>query len=90
MSELRRLFKLFYSVYCNDVKFRILEALARREGVSMRELARIVGICHKNLNKYLEELCKNGIVEYFMANPRMRVYRLSRECEILKELFKKG
>jgi len=88
LSESERLFKLFSSVYCEDVKFMILEALSVREGTSMRELARTVGIHHKNLSKYLEELSGKGALESFEVNPRMRVYRLSRECEFLRGFFK--
>jgi DNA-binding HxlR family transcriptional regulator len=88
LSESEMLFKLFSSVYCEDVKFRILEALSVREGTSLRQLARVVGIHHKNLSKYLEELSRKGVVESFEINPRMWVYRLSRECEFLREFFK--
>jgi len=60
LSESEMLFKLFSHLYCEDIKFMILEALSVREGASMRELARIVGIHHKNLSKYLEELIGGG------------------------------
>ena len=85
---LRKLIDLLVKIFNQDVKFRIIVTLAKREGVTLRELARNVGISPKTLYKYLSELCDKGIVSVIEASPRIKVYTLSREYEWLRSLFK--
>lgn len=81
------IFQVFKLVFCEDVRFRILKALSLREAVGLRELARLVGIHHKNLRKYLEDLIGKGVVVAFNVNPVVKAYRLSEEYDFLRKFF---
>jgi len=73
--------------YKNNVRFKIVCELCKVEGASLRELARRVGISHSNLPRHLDQLVEKGVVEYFYASPRVRIYRLSKKYEELKEIL---
>ena len=74
-------------IYKDNIKFKIICELCKIEGASLRELARKVGISHSNLSKHLDFLVRKGVVEYFYASPRVKVYRLSKKYEQLKNLL---
>jgi len=73
--------------YKDNVKFRIIVELCKIEGASLRELARKVGISHSNLAKHLDFLVEKGVVEYFYASPRVKVYRLSKKYQKLRDIL---
>jgi len=84
----RELISLIKSVWGEDVRFRVLKELANREGATMRELARRVGISHKNLAKYLQALNEKGVIDFFEPGSKARVYRLSQRWAFLAELLR--
>lgn len=82
------LIEFLVKVYKDNVHFKIICELCKIEGASLRELARKVGIAHSNMAKHLDTLIKNGVVESFKINPRMRVYRLSQKFQPLKTVLR--
>jgi DNA-binding transcriptional ArsR family regulator len=83
--EIDRLVRFFRTVFANDVRFKIIMCLANREGACLREIARDVGISHKNLSKYLDKFMHKGVVEAFPVGLRSRVYRLATKYDFLRE-----
>ena len=79
---------MFELIFHDDVRFRVLRALSCREAAGLRELARLVGIHHKNLRKYLDDLISKGIVDSFKVNPVVKAYRLSDRYRFLKKFFR--
>jgi DNA-binding transcriptional ArsR family regulator len=82
-----QVFNFFRSIYREDVRYKIIHALSKKELATLRGLARQVGLSHKNLRKYLNQLIENGIVESYPVGVRMRIYRLSKQCDLIKEFF---
>ena len=80
--------ELFETLFRNDIKFRILSVLSNREGACLREIARNVGISHKNLVKYLDTLSQKGIVEVYPVGIRYKVYRLSPKYDFVRQVLK--
>jgi predicted transcriptional regulator len=85
-----KLFELVRRVWGGDVKFQIVRVLCEREGCSLREVARLVGMHPSSVAKHLEELCERGVVEFFKPNLNTKVFRLAREYEVLREHFKRA
>ncbi|MCS7141122.1 MAG: ArsR family transcriptional regulator [Candidatus Nitrosocaldus sp.] len=81
------LWRIFSTIYSEDVVFNILAYLCKKKQGSTREIARYVGISHKNLAKYLEILVEKGMVEIAYDKPNLRVYRLRDDISILKRFF---
>jgi len=79
--------EVFDRLFGDTVRFKVVEMLSKREGAGQREIARSVGITHKNLAKYLDELMEKGIIEAFPAGPTVRVYRLARRYSFLRDIF---
>ena len=84
----RLLIEFLMKVYKDNIHFRIVCELCKIEGASLRELARKVGIAHSNMARHLDVLIKNGVVESFRINPRMKVYRLSEKFQPLKSMLR--
>lgn len=82
------LLRFFKSVYSDDVKFKILECLAVREAVGLRELARVAGFHHTALYRHLNKLISCGVVEQVKVSKNMSIYRLSGRYGFLRELFR--
>ena len=80
--------ELFETLFRNDIKFRILSVLSNREGACLREIARNVGISHKNLVKYLDTLSQKGIIEVYPVGIRYKVYRLSPKYDFVRQVLK--
>jgi predicted transcriptional regulator len=78
---------VFETVFGNDVRFRIIVVLSNREGAGLREIARNVGLSHKNLAKYLDTLTKKGIVENYQISIRNKVYKLAPKYHYLRFFF---
>jgi len=74
-------------VFDEDIRLRIIAMLAEREEASLRELARSLGVAHKSLARYLDELTEKGIVETFEPEAARRAYRIAGQHAYLKELF---
>ena len=81
------LLSLFESVFRNDVRFRVMVILSNREGACLREIARNVGISHKNLSKYLDILTQKGVVEVYPIGTRNRVYKLASKYSYLRSFL---
>jgi predicted transcriptional regulator len=77
----------FMMIFRSDVRFKVVLVLAKREGACLSEIARNVGMSHKNLAKYLEVLMQNGIVEAYSVGMRDRVYRLANKYSFLRQLL---
>jgi DNA-binding transcriptional ArsR family regulator len=80
----------FELIFRTDVRFRIISCLANREGACLREIARNVGMSHKNLAKYLEKLMQKGVLEAFPVGLGGRVYKLANKYEFVKEFRLQG
>jgi len=78
----------FNDLFKGDIRIKIVATLSRREGAGLREIARSVGISHKNLQKHLEVLEEKGIVQAFPIGPLRNVYKLSPRYNYLRQFFK--
>lgn len=81
--------RVFSIVFSEDVRFKILRVLASREAVNLRELSRVVGMDHKSVRRYLEELVHKGLVKEIQVSSASRVYELNGEYYFLRELFQR-
>ncbi len=81
-------FRLFRMVFKDDVRFKIIEVLACREAVNLRALSRAVGMHHKNVRRYLDELVEKGVVKSVQVSSATVVYRLNDDYNFLMELFR--
>lgn len=86
-KENRVIVEFLKRTYRDNVRFKIVRELCKIEGASLRELARKVGISHSNLSRHLDLLVEKGVVEYFYASPRIRIYKLSKKYEQLKDIL---
>ena len=82
------LVSFFVTVFQSDIRFKIVATLSNREGAGLREIARQVGISHKNLGKYLQTLQENGILEAYSIGVRSKVYRLSSKYDFVRQFLK--
>ncbi len=80
------LFKYFRLVFADDVRLKIIDVLASREGANLREIARRVGASHTNLPRYLDPLVKKGIIEVYFVGQGMKVYKLSPKYKLAHEV----
>lgn len=80
-------FAVFELIFREDVRFKIIRTLSNREAANLRQIARCVGISHKNLSKYLEKLMQKGVVEAYSVGVRMRIYRLASKYDFLKDFL---
>jgi len=79
--------EVFQSVFGDDIKFAILKFLCGKKAASVREIARGVGMSHKNVLKYLEFLASKDVVEIAYQTPHVKLYRLSRRAAILERVL---
>ena len=77
----------FQNVFGDDIKFAILRFLCHRKAASVREIARGVGMSHKNVLKYLDFLASKEVVEIAYQTPHVKLYRLSRRAAILERVL---
>jgi len=77
----------FVTVFQADVRFKIVATLSNREAAGLREIARKVGISHKNLVKYLQTLEEKGIIETYPIGIRNKVYRLSPKYDYMRQFL---
>lgn len=76
------------AVFGEDVKYSIIKFLCSRKAASVREIARNVGMSHKNLLKYLDFLERRGVVSVVYSGPNIRLYSLSERASILARLLR--
>jgi len=80
--------KLLKLLAQESVHIRIVLALARKGCLSLRGVAREVGMAPKNVKKYLEDLENLGIVTCIKPSRKMFLYRLSDQYSWLQDLIK--
>jgi len=89
-EEIIREFVRFLDLLSQEsIHVKIIIALARRGCLSLRGIAREVGMAPKNVRKYLEKLESLGIITCIKPSRRMFLYRLSDEYSWLQELIKR-
>ncbi|NPA71135.1 MAG: winged helix-turn-helix domain-containing protein [Crenarchaeota archaeon] len=71
-----------------SIHVKIIVTLARRGCLSLRGIAREVGMAPKNVRKYLEKLEQLGVITCIKPSRRMFLYRLSDEYSWLQELLR--
>ncbi len=71
-----------------SIHVKIIVTLAKRGCLSLRGIAREVGMAPKNVRKYLEKLEQLGIVTCIKPSRRMFLYKLSDEYSWLQELIR--
>ena len=81
-------FQIFSQIYSEDVKFRTILFLCKNNAASIRQIARHVGISHKNLAAYLDYLESKGIAKVLYNKPNMKLYGLSDKASLLRNLLK--
>ncbi len=80
----------FRLIFGNDVRFRVVILLAKREGACLSEISRNVGMSRKNLARHLEMLTQSGIVDDYSVGMRDRVYRLGTKYSSMRQLLTKS
>ena len=79
-------YQFFERIFKENVQFKVIQILSRREGACLRELARNVGMSHKNLAKYLQILVEKGVIDSVPVGLRDRIYKLNANYSFLREL----
>ncbi len=79
--------KLLKLLSQESIHVRIILALARKGHLSLRGVAREVGMAPKNVKRYLENLESLGIVKCVRPSKKMFLYRLSDEYAWLRDLI---
>ncbi len=89
-EEIVREFVKFLDLLSQEsIHIKIIVALAKRGCLSLRGIAREVGMAPKNVRKYLEKLENLGIITCIKPSRRMFLYRLSDEYSWLQDLVKR-
>ncbi len=79
---------VYVSIFGDDVRYSIIKFLCTRRSASGREIARNVGMSHKNVAKYLEDMTKKGVLEVSYEGHNIRLYVISPRAAILEKLFR--
>jgi len=87
-SEISDLSRLCKTIFGDDMRFLTLKFLCNRDCASIREIAKNVGMSHKNLVKYLDFLVNKGALEVVYSSSNIRLYKLSQKASILKKFLK--
>ena len=87
-SEISDLSMLYKIIFGDDVRFLTLNFLCNKDCASIREIARNVGISHKNLVKYLDFLVDKGALEVVYSSLNIKLYKLSQKASILRKFSK--
>jgi len=70
------------------IPWRIVKAMAREEGgLTLRELARRVGVAPKTLYRHIDRLQKTGLLEVHKPSPRIKLIRLNGRYVWLREFL---
>jgi len=81
------LLELAKSMFKEDLSFRTIAELCKNEEVTLREIARRVGVPYSKMSKILQNLINVGVIEYISIDKNMRKYRLKKDFESLKRLL---
>jgi predicted transcriptional regulator len=82
------IFILYRLIFAEDVRFKIIDVLAKREGANLREIARSVGMSRKNVASYLENMVKKGVINVFPLRLGTEIYRLTPIYEPIKKIHR--
>jgi len=84
--EASKVFLLLYNLFSDSIEVKILKYLSSKNSCSLRELARLVGMHHTNVSRYVSRLVEKGILEQERVG-NTSIIRLNREYEFLRLLF---
>ncbi len=79
--------KLFDRIFEDDIRFSILKFLSKRDGTSVEEIAKNVGMSHKSLINYLDNLVEKGALEVTYTSSNARLYQTCKDLCILKDIL---
>ncbi len=76
------------TVFHDNIPWRIVMALTKEEGgLTLRELARRVGVAPKTLYRHIDRLQRAGVLEVHKPSPRVKLIRLNGRYIWLKEFL---
>jgi predicted DNA-binding transcriptional regulator YafY len=76
------------TVFHDNIPWRIVKALTKEEGgLTLRELARRVGVAPKTLYRHIDRLQRAGVLEVHKPSPRVKLIRLNGRYIWLKEFL---
>ncbi len=79
------------TVFHDNIPWRIVKALAKEEGgLTLRELARRVGVAPKTLYCHIDRLQRAGVLEVHKPSPRVKLIKLNGRYMWLKEFLGKS
>ena len=81
------LMELTRNVFREDLMFRIIVEFYRNDEITLRKLARRVGLSYSKTADKLQYLMDIGLIEYTIADNKMKIYRLKESLKKLKYLF---
>ena len=84
-NDLHKLMHFINHIFSDSVTWRIIRALSRTEGLTLRELARRSEIAPKTLYKYIDALQRKGVVEIYRPGPRVMIIKLSERYAWLRQ-----
>lgn len=82
-----KVFDAMLRLFGDSIEMKIIRVLCIKDSCSMRGLARIVGMHHTNLRRYIARLVDAGIVEWESIG-NVRVIRLSSEYAFIRSMFR--
>jgi len=82
------LFAIIREVFGEELKFKTLKFLARKEVASIREIARKINIAPKNLTRHLNLLLQKGVIETVYSGKNIKLYRLSPKVQVLGQFLR--
>jgi DNA-binding transcriptional ArsR family regulator len=82
------LFGIIKEIFGEELKFKTLKFLARKEVASIREIARKINIAPKNLTRHLNLLLQKGVIETVYSGKNIKLYRLSPKLEVLGKFLR--
>ena len=75
-------------VFQDNIPWKIINALIREEGgLTLRELARRVGVAPKTLYRHIDRLQRVGVLEVHKPSPRIKLIRLNGRYSWLREFL---
>ncbi len=87
-KAIQELIKLLRLLSQESIHVRIVLALAKKGCLSLRGIAREVGMAPKNVRKYLERLEALGVIVCLKPSKKMFLYKLSDAFSWLHDLVK--
>ncbi|MEM1598899.1 MAG: helix-turn-helix domain-containing protein [Pyrobaculum sp.] len=82
--EERRLLLFLNYVFSDDINWRVIKALAKTEGLTLRELARRAGVAPKTLYNHLDKLAKKGVITIYKPGTHIVVISISKDYQWVK------